>query len=100
MMALVAPLVPIVAAAFQSAWIVLVRGTHTYQAMLYPYQPSFTESTGFWLGNHVLLYQVLISVAVLWPLVRFPEIHRFLALLVFAVCLYYDCCVITRSVIH
>ena len=98
-MALMAPLVPVVAAAFQSAWIVLVRGTGIYQALLYPYQP-YTEITDFWLGNHVLLCQVLISVAVLWPLVRFPDVHRFLALLVFAGCLYYDCSVVTRLVIR
>lgn len=71
-MTLVAPLVPVVAAVFQSAWIVLVRGTRIYQALLYPYQP-YTETTAFWLGNHLLLWQVLISVGVLWPLVRFPE---------------------------
>ena len=98
-MALVAPLVPVVAASLQSAWIVLVRGNRIYQALLYAYQP-YTEATDFWLGSNLLLYQVVISVAVLWPLVRFPDVHRFLGLLVFAGCLYYDCCVVTRCVIR
>ncbi len=98
-MALLAPLVPVVAAVFQSALVVLVRGTRIYQAMLYPYQP-YTETTDFWLGNHALLWQVLISAAVLWPLVRFPEVHRLLAVLLFGACLYYDCCDVTRLVIR
>src|SRR5689334_16073480 len=92
-MALLAPLVPVVAAAFQSAWIVLVRGARTYQAVLYPYEPD-EKISDYWTWEHVLLPQVLISVAMLWPLVRFRSVHRFLALLVFAGCLCYDCFVV------
>ncbi len=97
--ALTAPLLPVLAAAFQSAWIVFIRGNRIYQAMLYPYQP-YTETTNYWRGDHALLWQVLISAAMLWPLAQFPQVHRLLAVLIFGACLYYDCCVVTQVVIR
>jgi hypothetical protein len=98
-MVLMAPFVPLLAAAFQSGWIVLLRGTRTYQAVLCPYHPE-NNDVHFWLWQAVLVPQVLAAVVLLWPLVRFPGLHRLIAALVFAGCLYYDCFVATRWVLH
>ena len=81
---LLIPLLPVLAAFVQSAWIWFVRATECYQAMLhwlnYSDQPT-------WI---VLPVQTAVAGATLWPLMRFPRLQRGAAILLLALFVCYD----------
>ncbi len=81
-MAILVVVLPLLATSIQSSWIVLLRGTDIYQALLHPdnYSPV-------WL---VLGGEAAITAIVLWPCLRNPVLQRVVAMLLLAGFVYYD----------
>jgi len=92
-------LLPLLAAAIQSVWIVLVRGTHMYHALLTPDGSRFLFHIWGLDVWRLLLFQASIGMILVWPFVKFPNLHRVAAILFFGACLYFDFFQVTRWVV-